>query len=145
MKRDYGIYQAALKLLLRRGDMVLFLRSDDGKYWDLPGGRIDNVEAETPLPEILAREVKEELGSAIRYKLGRPIFQFRRYFSPGHIYILQTVYDGMYLSGGIKLSHEHSSYTWIKPGKIMLKKVDFDNNEEYLAFRDYFKMRYHKK
>lgn len=139
MKRDYGVYQVALKVLLRRGDEVLFLRSDDGKYWDLPGGRIDNGEAKTPLQKILAREVREELGPAVRYKLGRPLFQFRRYYSPGRIYILQTVYDGIYLSGDIKLSHEHSSYTWINPGKITLKKKDFDNNEEYLAFKDYFK------
>ena len=62
MKRDYANYQVALKVLLRRGDEVLFLRiTDPLMCFDLPGGRIDNVETKTPLARILAREVREEL------------------------------------------------------------------------------------
>ncbi len=87
MKRDYANYQVALKVLLRRGDEVLFLRiTDPLMCFDLPGGRIDNVETKTPLARILAREVREELGVDVRYTLGAPLFQFRRYVASHKIY-----------------------------------------------------------
>lgn len=137
MKRDYGIYHVALKVLLKKGNSFLFLRTDSGKL-DLPGGRIDNVEAETPLAKILAREIREELGSKIRYKVNRPIFQYRGYFAPRKIYIFMTVYDGLYISGDIMVSAEHASYEWIDPKMRRLQNKDFFNNEEYQAFKNYF-------
>ena len=80
IKRDYGIFQAALKTVLRKGDKILFLRDNNArKTWDWPGGRIDNVEYETPLERIIAREVREELGSRVKYVLGKPVFTLRRW------------------------------------------------------------------
>lgn len=58
MKRDYGIFHVGLKILLRKGDKVLFLRDNNpSRNWDVPGGRIDNVEYRTPLEKIITQEV----------------------------------------------------------------------------------------
>ena len=61
MKRDYGIFHVGLKVLLKKENTYLFLKTEPG-YFDLPGGRIDNVEYRTPLMNVLAREIREELG-----------------------------------------------------------------------------------
>lgn len=140
MKRDFALYQVGLKLLLRKGSKVLFLNMSitELNCWDLPGGRIDNVESKTPLVKILAREIREELGPSLKYKLGRPLFQFRRYVPSRGVYNLLTVYEGKYISGEIKLSSEHSSYEWIDPKTYRFARKDFLNGEEYNAFKEYF-------
>lgn len=137
-KKAFAIYNVGLKLLFKRGDEFLFLTDAIGKHFDLPGGRIDDVEQTAPLTEIIAREVEEELGKGIRYKLGKPVFQFRRYFESKGLPSFQTVYEAEYLSGEIRLSAEHSDWQWINPRKIDLKEKQFFNKEEYLAFKKYF-------
>jgi 8-oxo-dGTP pyrophosphatase MutT (NUDIX family) len=134
MKRDFATYHVGLKILLRNGKKVLFLRSDNKRWWDQPGGRIDNVEDTVPLEKIIAREVKEELGN-IKYVLGKPLFQFRRFGKMGN---LLTIYDAQYVSGKIKLSVEHSGYKWIDPVRYKFNKKDFMSKEEYEAFVEYF-------
>lgn len=141
MKRDYGIFHIAFKILLRKGDKFLFLKTANKKYWDWPGGRADNVEYKTPIKKILEREVKEELGNKVKYKVGNIAFQHRRYFKPRKIYILTTIYETKYLSGEIKLSSEHSSYKWINPKSYKFKEKEFICREEYLAFKEYFKFK----
>lgn len=141
MKRDYGIYHVGFKILLRKGNKFLFLKSANRKYWDLPGGRADNVECKTPIKEILDREVKEELGNKIKYKLGKVIFQHRRYFESRKIYVLITAYEAKYLSGEIKLSFEHSSYEWINPKTYEFKEKQFTCKEEYLIFKEYLRFK----
>ena len=140
MKRDYATYQVALKALLRRGDgKAVFLRlADAPRYLDLPGGRIDNVETKTPLAAILAREIREELGARVRYRLGAPLFQFRRLVSSRNIYNFLTVYDAEFLGGDITLSFEHSAYEWLDPRTYAWKKSQFLSSEEYTAFSAFF-------
>jgi 8-oxo-dGTP pyrophosphatase MutT (NUDIX family) len=138
MKREYGIYQAAFKILLRKENQVLFLKDIEGKHWDWPGGRIDKGEENIPLKKVLKREVEEELGN-ITYKLEGPLFQYRRYFDPQDIHILITVYDAEYVSGEIKLSSEHKSYRWIDPRNFRFNASDFWHPEEYEAFMEYLK------
>ncbi len=138
-KRDYGIFQVGLKILLRKGNEVLLLRDDQGL--DLPGGRIDNVEYHTPLEKIVAREVREELGQKIKYILGKPLFHFRRArrikdTHPRFVFIV--VYDAQWMAGEIKLSFEHSAYEWVDPKKYRLRQSDFGQEEEYRAFKKYF-------
>ncbi|MBI2640604.1 MAG: NUDIX domain-containing protein [Candidatus Sungbacteria bacterium] len=138
MKRDYALYQVALKLLLRKGGRVLFLRISRRNFLDLPGGRIDNVENKIPLIKILAREIKEELGPSVKYKIGRPIFQFRRPVPSRGVLNFLTVYESKYISGSVKLSSEHESYEWINPKTHPFKRKDFMSHEEYKAFKAYF-------
>ena len=133
VKRAYATYHVGLKILLKKGDKFLFLTDTVSKHFDLPGGRIDDVEHTTPLTEVIAREVSEELGEEVKYKLGKPVFQFRRHFESKGLHIFLTVYEAEYLSGEIKLSVEHSNLQWINPRKIDLKEEDFFHKEEYLA------------
>ena len=139
MKRDYALYQVALKLLLRKGKEVLFLRASDDGLWDIPGGRIDIGEERTPLKKILAREIKEELGPHVRYRAGKPLFQFCHYVSSHKAFSFLTVYEGVYVSGEISLSFEHTTYEWINPKTYHWKKKDFLGEEKYQAFKNYFR------
>ena len=141
MKRDYGIFHVGLKALLRKGDAYLFLRTQRG-HFDLPGGRIDNVEYETPLLEVLAREIREELGE-MQYKIGKPVFAYRRYFKRREIYVFILVYEAEFTSGDIKLSEEHKDYEWIDPRnhQFTIEEFSKNNQEELAAFKKYFDQR----
>lgn len=135
MKRDYALVQIGFKILLRRGNRFLFLYAD---HWDLPGGRVDNVELDNPVEKIIAREVKEELGHRIKYKLGKPLFQFKRYSKSRRAHIFITVYDAKYLSGAIELSPEHTSFLWVNPHAEPIRRKDFRSTEEYRIVRKHF-------
>jgi hypothetical protein len=139
MKKRYGVYWIAFKLLLRKGDRFLFLITSKEGRLDLPGGRADIDEVKVPLLKILGREVREELGNNIKYKLRGPLFQYRRHNrEKKNIYNLITVYKAEYIKGSIKLSREHSSCKWINPKKYKFKEKQFFNKEEYKAFKEYF-------
>lgn len=140
MKRDYALCWVGLKLLLKKDRKILFLKTAmNPVFWDLPGGRIDNVEGKVPLEKILEREIREELGNKVKYKLGRPVFQFRRKGRNGACFNLLTAYEAKYLGGKINLSFEHSAYEWVDPKKYKFNKNDFFNKEEYRAFTKYFR------
>jgi 8-oxo-dGTP diphosphatase len=139
MERGYANYHAALKVLLQKGDEFLFLRQLPDSKLDLPGGRIDNVEYEIPLLDVLEREVREELGDKIEYTVGQPIMLYRRYYAARDYRIFIATYSGKYISGDIVLSEEHSGYEWINPKTYAFNQEDFYTKEEYDALADYFK------
>jgi len=138
-KRDYGIYQVAMKILLKRGDEYLFVLDSSGNRYDLPGGRADDNEYEIPLQKILEREVREELGRTLKCRLGKPIYQFRRHLKNKNRYVFITVYEAKYLSGRIKLSPEHTEYKWINLKSFKFKEKNFWSREEYSVSVNYFK------
>lgn len=139
MNKDYGIFHVAFKILLKNDGKFLFLK-DSTKFnrWDLPGGRADNIEFEVPIEKIIKREIKEELGN-IKYEIGSPLLQYRRFYEPKNIYILVTVYDAIFRSGKIKLSDEHNSYHWVDPKIHGFTKDKFWAREEYETWIKYFK------
>ena len=146
VKRDYGVFQVALKVVLHKGDKILFLRDNNTRRtWDWPGGRIDNVEYETSLERIIAREVREELGPRVKYVLGKPVFPLRRWtmWNGKKTCIFCVFYDAKFVSGKIKLSSEHIAYEWIDPKNFRMKRSDFNHKEEYPAFKKYFAEKYH--
>ena len=128
IKRDYALYQVALKILLRRGGEVLMLWVSEGHY--------DNVEGKVPLMQILDREIQEEIGTDVKYQVGKPLFQFRRFYKG--VYILQTVYDGEYLGGEVQLSEEHERFCWVNPHTTRFAEKEFCSKEEYEAVKNYF-------
>ncbi|MCP6726727.1 MAG: NUDIX hydrolase [Patescibacteria group bacterium] len=134
MNRDFEKYQVSLKILLERDKKFLFLRNTKDDHLDLPGGRIDNIEGDIPLEKILIREVKEELGSKVKYKIGKPIAAHYRKSANRKVPVFVIVYEGKYISGSIKLSPEHSSYFWASVDD-RLKRSDFCDMEEYQAFK----------
>jgi 8-oxo-dGTP pyrophosphatase MutT (NUDIX family) len=134
---DFATYLVSLKILVRKGDKYLFLTDVFSGKFDLPGGRINDDERNVPLADIINREVPEELGPDLKYKLGDLAFQFRVLTQTGaHIFI--SVYEADYLSGTVQLSSEHTNFEWIDKRDIILRENDFYNNEVYLAYKKYF-------
>ena len=136
--RDFATYHVGLKILLEKDGKILFLKTDSGK-WDFPGGRIDDVETTAPLADILAREIAEELGQDLKYRLGKPVVHFRRYYSKIEQNIFLVVFEAEYVSGEVVISDEHESYEWINSKTVEFKKEDFMSEEEFEALVEYFK------
>lgn len=143
MKREFGTYQVGQKILLRRQDgKVLILRLKSDRF-DLPGGRIDNIEYRMPLEKILAREIREELGAGLKYKLGPVVFQYHFPHKDGGIFI--TVFEAEYISGNVTLSSEHQGLMWVSPEKFRFQKKDFHMFATYLGFKKYFQKHHDRK
>jgi hypothetical protein len=139
MKKYHGIYWIAFKLLLKKDGKFLFLRTSQRGILDLPGGRADMDEGKVPIKKILEREINEELGPKIKYSLGGPVLQYRRYSVKYKIYVLITAYQADYISGPISLSQEHRGYEWIDPKTYKFQAENFSSKEACLAFKEYFR------
>lgn len=137
-KNTYASYYVGLKILLRRGDSYLFVYTPEG-YPDIPGGRIDATEHTTQLLTVLKRELREELGTSVRYEIGKPIFHFRRHFSNPEKHIFLVVFEAKYISGEINLSKEHARYEWLNPKKDSLPPAALFHKEGATALKNYFK------
>jgi len=118
------LFHVGLKLILenQKGEILALKMPVDSSmsgYYDLPGGRINSDELNNPYSKIIKREVLEEIGKRIRYRLiQKPVAISRHfYFSPklkkeGHIFFV--FFKAFYLDGVIKISDEHIDYQWIK-------------------------------
>lgn len=115
------LYFVAVKLFLEDKAGRLFISKDKFGVWDLPGGRLRTNDFNTSLEKIVARKVKEELGSAMRYRLGKPVVFMRHermeLLSSGEKEkrrIFAIGYRTKYLGGEIKLSLRHLEYKWVE-------------------------------
>lgn len=111
------LYYVAVKLFLRDGDKLLITHDIFGD-WDLPGGRIRINEFDTPLPDVVARKVVEELGPDARYKLGEPKAFFRvarREHDQGgqEVHIFAVGYEAQYLGGELTMGDHHDQLEWV--------------------------------
>ena len=111
-------YIISIYAILRneKGEFLLLRRSENshsnpGK-WDLPGGKLSQRE---PLEEAAAREVWEETGIKIVHGeiAGYVTFEL------SEKRVIAIVYDGGYVASDVKLSHEHTEYSWIPLGEIL--------------------------
>lgn len=139
MKKEYAIFLVSFKLILRKNDKILILTESATGFLDFPGGRIEKKETTLPIKDLFKREINEELGKDVKYKILGPALQYRRYNKFTKMYALITAYEAEYLSGKIKLSSEHNKYEWINPKEYNLKDKKINNNEERLAFEEYFR------
>lgn len=110
-------YYVAVKVFMRKADQLLILKDNFG-CWDLPGGRINTDEFETLLEDIIKRKMSEELGSEIKYSIGKPMV-FMRHQREEQIEGNPTVrifaigYEGIFEGGDIKLSERHTEMQWV--------------------------------
>jgi len=137
--RDF--YQISLKLILKNGKGEVLLMKAQNKdtyagFYDLPGGRINVDEFEVPLPDILRREVWEEIGD-VEYDLNPRPVAVARHLIPASISVhkrdvhnLYLMYEGLYKSGGVTVSREHTSFMWINPREVDLEKYLKSGNLE---------------
>ena len=99
-----------------KGELLLLKRSEDSNTnpgkWDLPGGKIEREEI---LEEAVVREVWEETGIEI---VPGEIAGYVTFELPEKR-VIAIVYDGGYISSDVKLSHEHTEYSWIYLGEIL--------------------------
>lgn len=113
-------FMISLKLLMKnKNNEYLLLKSPNdmpgwfGKY-DLVGGRINDNEINIDFHKLIDREVKEEIGKKIKYKLRKdPVALGKYQFKDGRC-ILYILFEAKYLSGKIKISNEHVDYIWTK-------------------------------
>ena len=135
MKKDTlknADFHVAVKIILKnkKGEILGLKMPDDSSmagYYDLLGGRIREKEIEKPFGEIIKREVSEEIGREVKYRIqGVPAAIARHsYFSKvrqKNKYIFWVFFEGKYLSGKIKISSEHKEYKWLMLDKKNLKK-----------------------
>jgi 8-oxo-dGTP pyrophosphatase MutT (NUDIX family) len=134
----YTTFITSFKLIIKKNKKILVLTDYTG-FLDLPGGRIESKEANLPIEDLFKREIREELGGNVKYRILGPAMQYRRYDKFRKMYVLITAYEAEYLSGEIKLSREHDKYEWVDPKKYNLKDKKINNEEERLAFENYFK------
>lgn len=104
-------------LILKRIDVEVYKG-----YWDVPGGKVEKGDT---LFQALKREVKEETNlevNTIILTLSSSLFK-------GMLANTAYVYRNIYLvkaAGNLKLSKEHSEYSWIKPEAL----IDFQFPED---------------
>lgn len=141
-----GLYFVAVKVFLLNNGKLFIFKDGFGK-WDLPGGRIRENEFSKPLERILARKMKEELGSSVKYRLGKPaVFmrhermellpngkkERRRIFAIG--------YEAEFIGGAIKLPSHHTKYLWVSLKNFQPQKYFtggwLKGVEEYLRLKN---------
>jgi len=116
--KQKDLYFVAVKLFLRDGNKLLITHDIFGA-WDLPGGRIKKDEFEKPLEKIIERKVREELGSSIKYKLGKLNSIFFRVERQEHglngqkVRIFAIGYDAKYLGGEVDIGDHHDQMEWV--------------------------------
>ncbi len=122
-------FSAGIHILVQKGNKYLILKRsfndpEDPGSWDLPGGGIKFNEQ--PLVAAV-REAKEEAGIKVE---ATKIIALWAMLWRGK-WSIESIIQGKYLSGAIKLSVEHIDYQWvsrremepIKPKSIHLKTL----------------------
>lgn len=121
-------FQVALKIVLKnRQGEILGLKMPDtsvmGGYYDLPGGRIKENEIKVNFRKVIEREIKEELGNLVKYRLREVPVAISRYLPyPNRHYMFWIFFEADYIGGDIKISPEHTEYRWLNLNKKNLKK-----------------------
>ncbi len=106
-------FEVSLKGFIVRDGRALFLREADSGYWELPGGRIDAGEEWVSHADVLAREVREELGVEIRITFGESAVSWTRQRPSDGVFLFILARIGAIFDGEPCLSPEHSEMTWL--------------------------------
>ena len=121
-EQQKDLYFVATKVfLLDDKGRLLILRDvyDDG--WDLPGGRLREMDFETPLGDVVKRKMKEEVGEGVAYDLEEPAVFMRHERvdanpTPGKEgcqRIFAIGYRAQYQGGDIQLGEYFKEYKWV--------------------------------
>ena len=142
---DFAYFQVSLKTILRKEDSILLLITPDG-YYDFPGGRIDKSEINLNFNDVLARELREELGNDLKFKTDNVAFVSKRFYDKNNTnyHILATFFEAQWLEGNITLSNEHTKSRWIKPHSILINPEKFISKDEYIQYKYYCDSNYSK-
>jgi len=99
-------------IIVQSGKVLLVKRmTNDGFFWEAPGGRIDDNES---LDQTLLRELKEELPGIVNIRIGELLHAAR---IPGMplgdrgLTLIWYAVDAEF-PDGVRVSEEHESYKW---------------------------------
>lgn len=119
---ENALFFVSLKIILRNQDGAILLlklppTSAMAGYYDLPGGRIRKGEEKAPFLDIVAREIKEEIGN-ITFQLQEiPVAVSRHFYISKKTHtehdLFWVFFEARYIDGKIKVSDEHTQYEWI--------------------------------
>jgi 8-oxo-dGTP pyrophosphatase MutT (NUDIX family) len=112
-ERHIQRFEVSLKGFIVRDGRALFLREADSGYWEIPGGRIDAGEEWVPHADVLAREVREELGTEIRIAFGKTAVTWTRQRPSDGVFLFILARIGVVIGGEPRLSAEHSEMAWL--------------------------------
>ena len=115
MPRAIQTFEVSLKAFIERDRRILLLQEADTGYWELPGGRIDVGEERVPQMEILAREIREELGADFRCNVGAEAVTWVRERPADQAFLFILARNCAYVAGEILLSDEHAAFKWTTP------------------------------
>lgn len=135
-----AFFQVSLKVMFKnKKDEMLILGCPDSSsmcgYYDFPGGRIRQDEIREDFLKIINREVEEELGDQIEYKITEKPVAIGRHLHKEKCFFW-IIFEAEYLGGEIKISDEHFSAEWVA--------IDKDNYKDYFimgsleAMKNYF-------
>ena len=123
------LYFVAVKVFLRDKTGRIYITKDRFDCWDIPGGRLKYDEFAKPLEKVVARKIKEELGAAVKYRLGQPVVFMcheRNEILPDgsrtKVRIFAIGYEAKYLGGKIKLGKNHVQEEWVDLKKFRPEK-----------------------
>jgi 8-oxo-dGTP diphosphatase len=130
------LFYVTQKAFINKNGQILIL-NDPTLGLDLPGGKIQ--EGETDLIASLKREVEEETNLEIEVISPFITWYFKVPDNIEHRNVGKIVfvvgYKCKYLSGELKLSEEHDSFTWVNKDNYKKFKRDW---EAYTALEKYF-------
>ena len=110
----HGLFQVSQKVFFIKQNQVLVLRDRKSKFGDLPGGRMNQDEFFKNWIESLKREILEELGNKVVYKIyEEPIFVHKHIVEEDNAPCLIISYIGHFIEGELLLSDEHEYYKWV--------------------------------
>jgi len=114
---EKDMYFVAVKVLLIKDGKLLVMKDNFGD-WDLPGGRLKKDEFLSPLPSVIERKMKQEIGPDARYTLGKPAVFFRHERNEAVegnplVRIFAVGYEAELTGGEITLSPRHTEMQWV--------------------------------
>lgn len=129
--RAIQTFEVSLKAFIVRGDTALFVREADSGYWELPGGRIDAGEEWEAHRQVLAREIREELGPGFAVTFGAEAVTWTRQRPSDGVFQFIVARVGRAGTAEPVLSAEHDAMGWF--GLEQARGLGFPEPSGYAA------------
>ena len=131
LPRRIQTFEVSLKAFIVHDDgRALLLRESDTGYWELPGGRIDVGEERLAHADILAREMREELGAAFELSVGDKAISWVRQRPTDGVFQFLLARVCRHEGGELRLSDEHGAFAWL--GNDEWRQREFPPESDYL-------------
>ncbi len=131
MPRTIQRFEVSLKAFIVRDSCALVVRESDTGYWELPGGRIDAGEEWLAHADILAREIREELGPGVQLDISDTAVTWVRQRPEDGVYQMIVGRPCRIIAGEPVLSEEHGELAWVD--RAQSARLGYPPASTYLA------------